>query len=73
MISEEKHVGDYTFVVISDDGLSHRLSNIPNQDAVMYKIDNEDYAIAVSDGVGSCPKSDIGSKNAVETIRRLQR
>ena len=71
MISEEKHVGDYTFVVISDDGLSHRLSNIPNQDAVMYKIDNEDYAIAVSDGVGSCPKSDIGSKNAVETIRRL--
>ena len=71
MISEEKQVGDYTFVVISDDGLIHKLNKIPNQDAVMYEVDDEDYAIAVSDGVGSCCKSDIGSKNAVESIRRL--
>lgn len=71
MISEEKQIGDYTFVVISDDGLSHRLKKIPNQDAVMYEVDCEDYVIAVSDGVGSCRKSDIGSKNAVESIRML--
>ena len=71
MISEEKQVGNYTFVVISDDGLSHRLNKIPNQDAVMYEIDDEDYVIAVSDGVGSCCKSDFGSKYAVETMRRI--
>ena len=71
MISEEKLVGDYTFVAISDEGLSHRLNKVPNQDAVMFEVSDEDYAIAVSDGVGSCHKSDIGSKSAVETIRRL--
>jgi len=31
MISEEKQVGDYTFVVISDEGLSHKLNNIPKR------------------------------------------
>ncbi len=71
MISEEKQVGNYTFVVVSDDGLSHRLNKIPNQDAVMYEVDDEDYVIAVSDGVGSFCKSEIGSKYAVESIRRL--
>lgn len=71
MIFEEKQVGDYTFVVISDEGLSHRLNQIPNQDAVMYEFNDEDFAIAVSDGVGSCQKSDVGSKSAVEAIRRL--
>ncbi len=71
MISEEKQVDDYTFVVISDEGLSHKLNNIPNQDAVMYEFADGDYAIAVSDGVGSCQKSDVGSKSAVEVIRRL--
>ena len=71
MISEEKQVGDYTFVVISDEGLSHKLNNIPNQDAAMYEFADGDYAIAVSDGVGSCQKSDIGSKSAVEVIREL--
>ena len=58
MISEEKQIGDYTFVVISDEGLSHKLHSIPNQDAVMYEFADGDYAIAVSDGVGSCQKSD---------------
>lgn len=71
MISEEKQVDDYTFVVISDEGLSHKLNNIPNQDSAMYEFADGDYAIAVSDGVGSCQKSDIGSKRAVEVIREL--
>ena len=71
MISESKQTGDFTFVVISDKGLNHRLNHIPNQDAVMYECKEEDFAIAVSDGVGSCQKSDIGAKSAVEAIRRL--
>ncbi len=71
MISEEERLGDYTFVVISDDGLNHRLNSVPNQDAVMYVVDDDDYAIAVSDGVGSCSMSDIGSKKAVETIKSI--
>ncbi len=71
MISEEKQVGDYAFVIISDEGLSHRLNKIPNQDAIMYEVDGEDYVIAVSDGVGSCCNSDIGSQCAVDSIRRL--
>lgn len=71
MISESKQAGDYTFVAISDEGLSHRLKHIPNQDAIMYEYADEDFAIAVSDGVGSCRKSNIGSKSAVEAIRML--
>lgn len=71
MISEEKHVGDYTFVVVSDEGLGHALSKTPNQDAAMYEISDEDFAIAVSDGVGSCPKADIGAGCAVDAVRKV--
>ena len=71
MISEEKRIGDYIFVTISDEGLSHRLDKIPNQDAVMCEVVDEDFAIAVSDGVGSCQKADVGSKSAVESVRRI--
>ncbi len=71
MISIQKQIGDYTFAIISDQGLNHQLNGVPNQDAVMYEVWDEDFAIAVSDGVGSCQKSDIGSQSAVESIRRV--
>lgn len=69
MIANEERTENYVFVSVSDRGINHRLDNVPNQDAVMYEIKEEDFAIAVSDGVGSCPMADIGSKVAVESVR----
>lgn len=69
MITNEERTENYVFVSVSDTGINHRLNNAPNQDAVMYEISEEDFAIAVSDGVGSCPMAEIGSKEAVESVR----
>ena len=71
MISNERKIGDNIFITISEEGISHRRGNIPNQDAVMYNTFGKDYVIAVSDGVGSCVKADIGSKAAVESVRKV--
>lgn len=65
MISKEEQRGDLHVVIVTDTGVSHRLSNRPNQDAVLYSFMEEDFVLAVSDGVGSCPKAEIGSKAAV--------
>ena len=73
MISDERTFGDHVVVTISDEGLSHRCSDIPNQDSVSYDISGDDYVMAVSDGVGSCPKSDVGSKIAVEVTKTIFR
>lgn len=54
MISKEENHADCTFVVVSDTGVSHRVKGVPNQDAADYVSINGDFALAVSDGVGSC-------------------
>lgn len=66
MISREEHCGNYTVVTISDTGSAHRALLIPNQDDVGYCFEGDDFVVAVSDGVGSCKKSDIGSQCAVK-------
>lgn len=35
MISKEEQRGDLHVVIVTDTGVSHRLSNRPNQDAVL--------------------------------------
>ena len=57
MISKEEQRGDLYAVIVTDIGVSHRLSNKPNQDAVLYSFLEDDFVLAVSDGVGSCPSS----------------
>lgn len=70
ILKNEKH-DDCTFVVISDTGVSHRVNSIPNQDAADYALKNDDYALAVSDGVGSCKRAEIGSRAAVEAVKKV--
>ena len=53
MITSREQYGDYTFVTVSDTGVNHKVQGIPNQDAVMFYFANDDFALAVSDGVGS--------------------
>lgn len=71
MISKKENHADCTFVVVSDTGVSHRVKGVPNQDAADYISINGDFALAVSDGVGSCKKAELGSAAAVEAIKRV--
>lgn len=68
MISRRKQLNGCTFVTISDTGVSHRINDIPNQDAVDFILKNNDYAMAVSDGVGSCKRAEAGSKAAITAV-----
>jgi|GEM_PF-1840472 len=61
----EKH-GDITVVAITDIGDNHRVMLMPNQDSIRFSFYDEDFVLAISDGVGSCSCADIGSKAAVE-------
>lgn len=71
MISKKEKHADCTFVVVSDIGVSHKINGVPNQDAADYVSINEDFALVVSDGVGSCKKAEIGSAAAVEAVKRV--
>ena len=71
MISKKENHADCTFVVVSDTGVSHRVKGVPNQDAADYVSINGDFALAVSDGVGSCKKAELGSAAAVEAFKRV--
>jgi serine/threonine protein phosphatase PrpC len=71
MISRKEQHGDCTFVIVSDAGVNHRKNNIPNQDAVDFIVKDDDFALAVSDGVGSCIKAETGSKTAISAIENV--
>ena len=69
MITKREQHGDYSFVTVSDTGVSHVIQGVPNQDAAMFIAGNEDFALAVSDGVGSCARADIGAQAAVASVK----
>ena len=71
MISREQQTQGLTFVTATDIGSNHRALLMPNQDAVDFIFDDEDFVLAVSDGVGSCPKAELGSKEAVASCIRV--
>lgn len=71
MISCEEHANGLTIVTLSDIGSAHRALLMPNQDSADFVIDGEDFVLAVSDGVGSCPKAELGSKAAVASCIRV--
>lgn len=71
MISRVEQHGDSTFVAVSDTGTSHRTNNIPNQDAVDYFVIGDDFMLAVSDGVGSCKKAELGANAAVSAVKEV--
>lgn len=71
MISRKEQYGNCTFVIGSDTGVSHRIKNIPNQDAVDFIVIDHDFALAVSDGVGSCIQAELGSRSAVLAVKTV--
>ncbi len=71
MISHEDRYGNLQLISVTDTGLSHTKSGIENQDAVAYAFRSNDYFIAVSDGVGSCPLAATGSVAAVKASEQI--
>lgn len=69
MITKREQHGDYTFVTVSDTGVNHAIHGVRNQDAAMFMVAGEDFALAVSDGVGSCARADFGAQAAVASVR----
>lgn len=73
MISEVKAVGNLSTVSLTKIGDNHKRMGIPNQDAIIVELIGDDFVLAVADGVGSCKKSEMGSKAAVSICEELFR
>lgn len=65
MISAIKEVGNLSAITLSKTGENHVKMGISNQDSISFESNEENFVLVVSDGVGSCKYSDIGSKAAV--------
>ena len=65
MISEFRKQNRLVAVSLTETGENHIKMGVPNQDAVGFDFMNDDFVLAVSDGVGSCKKSEYGSRMAV--------
>lgn len=65
MITEVKSGGRFSAISLTKIGDHHEKMGSPNQDAIIVDLVGDDFLIAVSDGVGSCKKSEIGSNAAV--------
>ena len=65
MISHEEHVHRLTLVTVTDIGSDHQAMLMSNQDSADFIIDGSDFVLAISDGVGSCSKAELGAKAAV--------
>lgn len=61
-------LGKYRFVGVSAIGKWHRHEGRPRDDAFAVRAAGVWLAVAVSDGVGSCPSSRYGSSFAVQTL-----
>lgn len=71
MIIQEERSGKLTLLTVSDIGSNHRDFLLPNQDAAGCCVDGDDFVLAISDGVGSCPRAEIGSHSAVSACVRV--
>lgn len=71
MIAEVKNQGRITAVSLTEIGDNHKKIRLPNQDAICIDVVGEDFVIAVSDGVGSCKKSEAGAKAAVSISAKI--
>lgn len=71
MIARVKRQDRLIAVTLTETGENHMKMKLPNQDAVGFEDMNGDFVLAVSDGVGSCEKSEYGSKMAVSVCIEL--
>lgn len=71
MISDIQRSEKLIGISMTDIGYDHEKNKKPNQDSVCIEISKDDFIVAVSDGVGSCSKADIGSKTVVAICKQL--
>ena len=60
----------WTAVSASEVGIMHVQNHVPCQDASRYFVDSDALIACVADGAGSAPRSDEGSRRAVEEFVR---
>ena len=56
----------WTAVSVSEVGMTHVQNDVPCQDASRHFVDSDTLIACVADGAGSAPRSDEGSRRAVE-------
>jgi serine/threonine protein phosphatase PrpC len=71
MTVKQEQSGRLSFLGISRIGESHIKHGLQNQDAIAYNSLGESFFIAVSDGLGSCKRSQIGSQIAVSLCNEI--
>lgn len=52
-------------------GQAHSWNNLPNQDACLYKKQNQHWIVSVSDGLGSKPYSQIGARQICQASQHF--
>jgi hypothetical protein len=70
VIKQKQDQGSY-FIGISEIGESHKRNGKPNQDSIEFDVIGKTIFLAVSDGLGSCELSHIGSKQAISFCRDI--
>ena len=65
MIYKQAQSNRFTFLGVSKTGDAHINSGRQNQDAIEFFALEDSFVVAVSDGLGSCERSQIGSRTAV--------
>ena len=69
MIINESFPGRVHAVAITDVGARHTAMGLPNQDCSAFYFQDDQFFMAVSDGVGSCKHAEAGSKLACRISR----
>ncbi|MDR0453604.1 MAG: protein phosphatase 2C domain-containing protein [Deferribacteraceae bacterium] len=64
MIVKQEQTGKLSFLGVSEIGEFHVKNGKPNQDAIDFFAFGNVFCVAVSDGLGSCERSQIGSQMA---------
>jgi serine/threonine protein phosphatase PrpC len=70
MIIKRELSGGLSFFGISEIGEAHLKNGKPNQDAVGFLALDGSFTAAVSDGIGSCERSHVGSQAAILVCKR---
>ena len=71
MIYKQAQSNRFTFLGVSKTGDAHINSGKQNQDAIEFFALDDSFAVAVSDGLGSCERSQIGSHTAVNICSHI--
>mgnify|MGYP000970312122 CR=1 FL=1 len=71
MMTRQEQTNGLSFLGLSQEGESHRKSGKPNQDAVEFFTLEGAFLVAVSDGLGSCALSHIGSQSAMIICKQV--